>query len=52
MQHGYEKIVKNVMDLKTHHKNKHATAYCCWQGGGAELEAKLSLWAEFQPFSW
>jgi len=50
MQHSYDKFVKYVMDLKTHHKNIATTAYQCCEGGGAGWEAKLILWAEFRLF--
>ena len=46
------KLVKNWKETRTHHKDVSAAASCCWQGGGVGREAKLSLWAEFWPFSW
>ena len=52
IRHSYEKIVKNMTDIKPHHKNIPTTAYWCWQGGGAGREAKLSLWSDFWPFPW
>ena len=45
-----ETWAKNVKEIKSNLQNKHATAHWCWQGGGLESEAKLSLWAEFSPF--
>jgi len=38
-------------EIKSYLQNKPAAAHWCWQGSGAGLEAKLSLWAEFLPFS-
>ena len=49
---SYKSFVKNGKDTRTHHENIPATAYYCWQVGGVEREAKLSLWAEFWPFLW
>jgi hypothetical protein len=34
LQHSYETFVKNLKDMKTHHKNILTPACCCWQGGG------------------